>query len=134
MTSLRINLFIETVYDSILLTHWQRIYFQHQSSNSIFNKTISTKKSSSSKASDEDERINCRNNFFAQCCNTAANKWRKERKEKEYDKCWWKIDEDEYEKTRKKEIEEEERELLIYNVRRSRREEFKCTNFNETLH
>ena len=40
------------------------------------------KKSFSLKASDENERTNCRNDFFAQYCNTAANEWKKEKKKK----------------------------------------------------
>ena len=58
----------------------------------------------------------------------------KKRKEKEYNKCWWEISENEYEKTCEKEIWEEEREFSIYDVRRSRHEEFKWTNVNEILH
>ena len=77
---------------------------------------ISAKESFSLKTFDEDERMSCRNNFSIQCYNTAANEWRKEKKEKEYDKCWWKINEDKYEKTREEEIREEEREFSIYDV------------------
>ena len=58
-----------------------------------------------------------------------------EKKEKkEYDKCWWKIDENKYERTCEEEIREEKQELSIYDIRRSCREEFKCTNFSKALH
>ena len=84
---------------------------------------------------DENERMNCRDDFSAQCCDTAANEWKeKKRKKKEYDKCWWEISEDEYEKAREKEIREKEREFSICDVRRSRREEFKCASFHEVSH
>ena len=59
---------------------------------------------------------------------------KKKKKEKKYDKCWWEISENEYEKIYEKEIREEERELSIYDVWRSRREEFKYANFSEALH
>ena len=87
-----------------------------------------------SKTFDEDERTNCRDDFFIQYWNIAADKWRKEKKEKEYDECWWKISENKYKKIYEKEIREKKRELSIYDVRRSCREEFKCTNFSEILH
>ena len=83
----------------------------------------------------EDERISCRDDFSVQCCDIAANEWRREkRREEEYDKCWWEISEDEYEKAHEEEIWEEEREFLICDVQRSRREEFKCASFSEASH
>ena len=43
---------------------------------------ILMKKSFFSKTSDENERTSCWNDFSVQCCDTAANEWKKERKEK----------------------------------------------------
>ena len=94
---------------------------------------ISAKKSFSSKTFDENERTNCRDDFFIQCCDTAVNEWRK-KKEKEYNKCWWEISEDEYKKTHEEKIREEEREFLICDVREFRCEEFKCASFSEASH
>ena len=87
------------------------------------------------KTFDEDKRMSCRDDFSVQCCDIAANEWRKEkREEEEYNKCWWEISEDEYKRTYEEKIREEEKEFLICDVRKSRRKEFKCTSFSEVLH
>ena len=44
------------------------------------------------------------------------------------------MSEDEYEKTHEKKIREKEREFSICDVRRSRREKFKCANFSKVSH
>ena len=109
MTLFRVNFLIKTVYDSILLTHWQKIYSRHQSSDSVFDEITLAKKLFFSKAFDEDEKISCQSNFFIQCCNTAANKWKKEKREKEYDRCWWEIDEDDIKELVKKKFEKKKK-------------------------
>ena len=62
------------------------------------------------------------------------NEEKKKRKKEKYDKRWWEISENKYKKIYEKETREEEKELLIYDIRRSHRKEFKCTNFNEALY
>ena len=51
---------------------------------------------------DENKKTNCRDDFSDQCYNIAADEWKRKRKEKDYDRCWWKIDENKDEKAYKK--------------------------------
>ena len=64
----------------------------------------SAKKSFSLKTFNENERTSCWDNFSIQCYNTAVNEWKRKRRKEEYDKYWWKISENKYEKAHEKEI------------------------------